>query len=153
MQQPPQQKELDDRESLRNLDGIYVDVSVGKIPPTASKEITEDRLKAEVERQLERGKVHLLEMGHFRTGDPHIEVVISVSEVQNRIVASRVELNFVQICFMRRNPAVTFNRARTWYAEAVTSLGPAARLGERVRRDLARQVDQFIAAYHTVNRL
>jgi hypothetical protein len=150
VQQPQQQKELDDRESLRNLDGIYVDVGV--IPPLAiAQKLSAERLREDVERQLQRGNVQVIEMGHFRTGDPHLEVVVTVSPAQNRMVASLVELNFVQICFMRRNPAVTFNRARTWNAAAAVSLGPAAQLASRIRGDVTRQVDQFIAAYRTVN--
>ena len=152
MQQLPQ-KELNDRDSLRNLDGIYVDVIVGGIPsPAALKELSPERLKQDVERQLERGKVRLLEMGHFRTGDPHLEVVVSASDAQNRMVALLVELNFVQICFMRRDPTVTFNRARTWNAKAGVVLTPVAQLADRVRRELTRQIDQFVADYRQGNR-
>jgi hypothetical protein len=150
MQQPQQQKALDDRESLRNLDGIYVDVGV--IPSLAvAQKLSAEGLKEDVERQLQRANVLVLEMGHFRTGDPHLEVVVTTSAAQNRMVASLVELNFVQICFMRRNPAVTFNRARTWNASATVSLGPAATLASRIRSEVARQVEQFIAAYRVVN--
>jgi len=144
------QQQLDDRESLRNLDGIYVEVDV--IPSLAAVQgFSVERLKEDVERQLRRGGVTVLEMGEFRTGDPHLEIVISVSEVQRRMAASLVEVNFVQICFMRRNPAVTFNRARTWNAKPAISLGAAGQLADRIRRETIRQIDQFIADYRQVN--
>jgi hypothetical protein len=150
MQQLPQ-KELNDRDSLRNLDGIYVDVTVAGIPSPPPRGLAADQLKGNVERQLERGKVQLLEMGHFRTGDPHVEVVVTASDAQNRMVALLVELNFVQICFMRRDPTVTFNRARTWHAPAAVSLVPVAQLADSVRREITRQVDHFVAEYNRVN--
>ena len=151
MQQPQQQKELDDRQSLRDLDGIYVDVD--GIPPLAGKQgLSAERLQGDVESQLRRAGVEVLPMGHFRTGDPHLQIVVSISEVQGRTVASRVEVNFVQICFLRRNPTVTFNRARTWNANTTVSLGPEAQLADRIRRETARQVEQFIADYWQANR-
>ena len=146
-----QQKELDDRLSLRELDGIYVDVDA--IPSLASKQgLSAERLQEEVEGQLRRAGVEVLPMGHFRTGNPHLQIVVSLSEVQGRTVASRVEVNFVQICFLRRNPTVTFNRARTWSANATVSLGAVAQLVERIRRETTRQVEQFIEDYRQANR-
>lgn len=146
-----QQKELDDRLSLGDLDGIYVEVDA--IPSLARKQgLSAERLQEDVEAQLRRAGVEVLPMGHFRTGDPHLQIVVSLSEVQGRMVASRVEVNFVQICFLRRNPTVTFNRAQTWSANAAVSLGPVAQLAARIRRETTRQVEQFINDYRQVNR-
>jgi hypothetical protein len=90
-------------------------------------------------------------MGASRTGDPHLYALVTVSDVQGQIIALRVEVHFVQICFLRRNPLVTFNRARTWTATAEVSIGPAAVAASRVRRDVTRQIDQFIEDYKRVN--
>lgn len=145
------QQELDDRESLRNLDGIYVEVDA--LPSLAlTQGLSPERLQADVEGQLRRAGVEVLPMGAFRTGDPHLQIVVSVSEVQSRMAASRVEVHFAQIVFLRRNPAATFNRARTWNANPAISLGSQAQLVDRIRRDTTRQVEQFIADYRHVNR-
>ena len=90
-------------------------------------------------------------MGEFRTCDPHLQTVVTVSDVQGHLIASLIEVNFVQICFLRRNPLVTFNRARTWTATAAVSIGPAAATADRIRRDVTRQLDQFIGEYKQVN--
>jgi len=143
--------EIDDRASLQDLDGIRVDVEA--LPPLVVKQgLSAERLKADVEGQLRHAGLRILPMGEFLTGDPHLQVVVRVSDVQGSAVASQVELNFVQIVFMRRNPAVTFNRARTWNATARVSLGPAAQLADRVRGETTRQVEQFIADYRQANR-
>ncbi len=62
-----------------------------------------------------------------------------------------VETGFYQIVFMRRNPSVTFNRARTWKAEGHVGLVSSARLAESVKQELSDQIDQFIQAYFKVN--
>jgi hypothetical protein len=142
--------ELNDRESLRDLDGIRVEVD--PLPSFLARQgLSAETLAADVERQLRGAGVHVLMMGEFRTGDPHLQLVFTVSDVQGHMVASRVEVNFVQICFLRRNPLVTFNRARTWNAAAAVSLGPAAQVATRIRRDLTRQIEQFIDDYRQVN--
>jgi len=142
--------ELIDRESLRDLDGIRVEVD--PLPSLLTRQgLSAEGLAADVEAQLRRAGVHVLMMGEFRTGDPHIQLVITTSYVQSNMVASRVEVNFVQICFLRRNPLVTFNRARTWNASAVVTLGPAGQAAARIRRDLTRQIEQFIEDYKAVN--
>jgi hypothetical protein len=142
--------EIIDRESLRDLDGIRVEVD--PLPSLLTRQgLSADALAADIEAQLRRAGVNVLMMGEFRTGDPHIQLVVTASDVQSNLVGSRVEVNFVQICFLRRNPLVTFNRARTWTASAVVTLGPAAQAAARVRRDLTRQIDQFIEDYKQVN--
>ncbi len=94
--------EINDRESLRDLDGVRLEVE--PLPPFVIKQgLSAERLAAEIETQL------------------------------------------------RRNPLVTFNRARTWTATAAVSIGPAAATAARVRRDVTRQIDQFIEDYKRVN--
>ncbi len=148
--QPEPQRELDDRLSLSRLDGIFVEVD--EIPSLAARQkLSAERLQEDVENQLRRAKVEVLPMGHFRTGDPHIRIAIHVSDVRNRLVASHVEVNFVQIVFMRRDPTVTFNRGQTWNAKSAVVLGPEDQLAVTIRREVTRQIDQFIADYHPVN--
>lgn len=150
MQQPQPQRELDDRQSLRDLDGIYVDVT--DLPPLViTQGLSAERLKEDVEERLRRAGVEVLPMGHFRTGDPHVQIAIRVSEPQGRLVASHVEVTFMQICFLRRNPIVTFNRARTWTATSALVLGQVGQLAATIRRDLTSQIDQFVAALRAVN--
>ena len=144
------QQELDDRNSLTNLDGIRVEVDA--LPSAVTTQgLSAEGVQAEVESQLRRAGVNVLRMGVFRTGDPLLQVIVRVSEGRSRMVASDVEVNFLQIVFMRRNPAVTFNRARTWTANARVTVGPVAELTDRVRRELTRQVEQFIDDYRLVN--
>src|SRR5437879_4463243 len=82
--------ELDDRESLRDLDGIYVEI--GPLPSSATKQgLSAERLKEDVEGQLRRAGVTVLAMGDFRTGDPHLQIVAGISDAQGRMVALRVE--------------------------------------------------------------
>jgi hypothetical protein len=142
--------EINDRESLRDLDGVRLEME--PLPPFVIKQgLSAERLAAEIETQLRLADVNVFPMGEFRTGDPHLQMVVTVSDVQGHLIASRVEVGFVQICFLRRNPLVTFNRARTWTATAAVSIGPAAATAARVRRDVTRQIDQFIQDYKRVN--
>ena len=144
------QQKLDDRNSLTNLDGIRVEVDA--LPPAITTQgLSAEGVQAEVERQLRQAGVNVLRMGAFRTGDPHLQIVMRVSETREPIVASHVEVNFLQIVFLRRNPAITFNRARTWTANPTVVLCPAAELASQVRRELTRQVEQFISDYRVVN--
>jgi len=140
MQQPQ------DSESLKDLDGVRVAVE-----EPLPRGLSRDALKAAVESQLRAGRITVFGMGEFPTGDPHLRVTISVSAERNGLVAAGVQLDFVQIVFLRRNPQVTFNRAQTWKAEARVALLPAAQLAREVQRDLSRQVTQFIADYRAVN--
>ena len=142
--------EINDRESLRDLDGVRIEVE--PLPPFVIEQgLSAENLAAEIQTQLRRAGVKVLSMGEFRTGDPHLQIVMTVSDVQGQLVASRVEVNFVQICFLRRNPLVTFNRARTWTATTAVSIGPTAGTAARVRRDVMRQIDQFVEDYKQVN--
>lgn len=142
--------ELDDRESLRDLDGIRIEVDA--LPSlVATQGLSAERLKDDVEGRLRGAGVKVLPMGAFRSGDPHLHIVVRLSRVEGRMVASQVEVNFVQVVFLRRNPLVTFNRARTWNSGPIVSLGPAAHLAATIRREISRQVDHFIADYRHVN--
>jgi hypothetical protein len=57
----------------------------------------------------------------------------------------------MQIVFLRRNPALTFNRAQTWKAAGQMGIAPTTRVTEKIQQELSAQVDQFIAAYRAVN--
>ena len=68
------------------------------------------------------------------------------------MVAYHLVVDFIQYyAFLRRNPQVVQNRARTWKASERLGLVPAAQLATSVQRDLIRQVDEYVAAYRTVN--
>ena len=109
-----------------------------------------DMLKASVEEQVRGAGIKVLGMGDFPTGDPHLRVTLSAA-ARDGIAAVDVQLDFVQIVFMRRNPAVTFNRAQTWKADARIVMGTPGDVVDAVRRELARQVDQFIEDYRAAN--
>jgi hypothetical protein len=136
----------EDRPSLKDLDGLRVAVE-GSLP----RGLAMEAVKAAVESQLRAAAIKVLGLGDFPTGDPHLRVTISTSAARNGLMAASVQLDFVQIVFLRRNPQVTFNRAQTWKADAQVALVPAAQLAHDVQRELARQVDQFIADYRAVN--
>ena len=136
----------EDRPSLKDLDGVRVAVE-GTPPPGLSG----DALKMAVESRLRTAAIKVLGMGDFPTGDPHLRVTVSVSPERNGLAAVDVQLDFVQIVFLRRNPQVTFNRAQTWKADADIILAPLAQLAREVQRELSRQVDQFISDYRAAN--
>jgi hypothetical protein len=137
---------FDDRLSLQDLDGVRVTVE-GSLP----RGITAEALKHAVETQLAAGKVRILSLGEFPTGDPHVRLTVSTSRERGGFAAASVQLDFVQIVFMRRNPAVTFNHGQTWRADAQVVLAPVAGIARDVQREVARQVDQFIRDYRAVN--
>jgi hypothetical protein len=136
----------EDRPSLKDLDGVRVAVEV-PLPRGLSR----DTIKEAVEAQLRAAGIKVLGLGEFPTGDPHLRVTITASAERSGVIGADVQLDFVQIVFLRRNPQVTFNRAQTWKADAQVALVPAAQLARDVQRELARQVDQFIADYRAVN--
>jgi hypothetical protein len=137
---------VEDRPSLKDLDGVRVAVEE-PIPRGLSR----DTIKQAVEAQLRAAGIKVLGLGDFPTGDPHLRVTITASAERNGQVAADVQLDFVQIVFLRRNPQVTFNRAQTWKADAQVALVPAAQLARDVQRELARQTDQFIEDYRAAN--
>ena len=135
---------LQDRESLRDLDGVRVAVEEASGIPAGE-------LKTAVESQLRQAGIHVLNAGEFPVGDPYLSVRATASKENGGVIAYNVELSFVQVVFLRRNPAVTFNHGQTWKASVQVALAPAARIGESIRRELSRQVDQFIKDYLSVN--
>jgi hypothetical protein len=69
--------EINDRESLRDLDGVRLEVE--PLPPFVIKQgLSAERLAAEIETQLRRAGVNVFPMGEFRTGDPHLQMVVTV---------------------------------------------------------------------------
>ena len=138
---------IEDRPSLKDLDGVRVAVE-----EPLPRGLARDTIKQAVEMQLRAAAIKVLGLGEFPTGDPHLRVTISASSERDGLVAGDVQVDFVQIVFLRRNPQVTFNRAQTWKADAQIVLGPASQLTRDVLRELARQVDQFIEDYRATNR-
>src|SRR5262249_36360373 len=110
-----------------------------------------ERLLEDAENQLRRGGVKVLPMGEFHTGDPHLQIVLRTSELQDGRVASQVEVRFIQIVFLRRNPLVTFNRAQTWSANTTISLGRSDQLAPTDQHDMERQHEQFSTDYRHGN--
>ena len=134
-----------DRESLRDLDGVRLEIDELSLA-TPLKGISSVDLK------LRQAGVAVLNQGAYPVGDPYLRVLVATTKDQMGLAAYHVEVDFVQIVFLRRNPSVTFNRAETWKARSATGLVPAARLAEAILRELSGQVDQFISAYNSVNR-
>ena len=133
--------------SLKDLDGVRVAVDE-PLPPG----LTRDSIKAAVEAQLRARQVKVLGLGDFPTGDPHLRVVIAASAPRNDLVALAVQVDFVQIVFMRRTPSVTFNRAQTWKADAQVQIVSAPQISRTVQTELTRQVEQFVADLAAANR-
>ncbi|MGE4244307.1 hypothetical protein [Ramlibacter sp.] len=131
--------------SLKDLDGVRVVVEEPVPEPFAR-----DPLRASVEQQLRAARIRVLGMGDFPTGDPHLRISLTAA-TRGGLVACDLQVDFVQIVFMRRNPAVTFNRAQTWKADARIVVTESAQLADAAHEELERQVAQFIADYRTAN--
>ena len=146
-----------DRESLRALDGVRV--AINDVPANAPKELTEDALIRFVEARLESAHVPLQRHGEFPVGDPFLRVTIKTTSQTtsqttpeaNGLVAYHIDVEFMQLGFIRRNPMLTFNRAQTWSTKARMGLVPKAELLTQIHKDLTEQIDQFSAAYKSVN--
>jgi hypothetical protein len=138
-----------DRESLRSLDGVRV--AVENVPATAPKDLDHDSLVKFVEARLEAAHVPLQRHGEYPVGDPFLRVIVKTTAETDGLTAYHIDVEFLQIVFVRRNPMLTFNRAQTWSAHSRMGLVPRAQLVDRAHKDLAEQIDQFIAAYKTVN--
>lgn len=143
-----------DRESLRALDGVRVVVE--DFPANAPVELVKglggtEALRKSIEARLEAAHVPTLNQGEFPVGDPFLRISIKTTSETSGLVAYRVAVDFVQIVFVRRNPQLTFNRAQTWAAEPQMGIVSKKQLAERVKKDLDTQLDQFIAAYKSVN--
>ncbi len=137
--------QLDDRQSVRDLDGVRVAVE-GPVYGT----LTADAVRARVEARLRAAAIPILGAGEFPTGDPHLRVTFTPSVDGAGATAVFVQVDFAQIVFLRRSPQLTFNRAQTWKASANVLLGRPAGMPALIIGELDRQVDQFIAAYHRV---
>lgn len=118
----------------------------------AHRDLTAGSLRTLVETQLTTAGLTILSAGAFPVGDPHLVLSVDVSTASANMVACAVQVEFVQIVFMRRDPSVTFNRATTWGAEARVLLAAAEQLGAAVQQEAGRQVAQFVADYRVVNR-
>ena len=139
-----------DRDSLKDLDGVRV--VVDDLPPSlGTTGLTQEKLRKAVEAKLAAAKINVLNPGEFPVGDPFLRVRIAVTPARKGLAGYRVEVDFAQIVFLRRNPMLTFNRAQTWSAAPVMGLAQTARLTENISNGMARQVDQFIAAYFAAN--
>ena len=144
---------IEDRPSLKDLDGVRVAVEPIRLAPLAQgkEPLAGDTIKQAVEAQLRAAGIKVLGLGDFPTGDPHVRVTITASGDRDGLIAADVQLDFVQIVFLRRNPQVTFNRAQTWKADAQIVLVPRAQIAREIERELARQVEQFIEDYRAAN--
>jgi hypothetical protein len=143
-----------DRESLRALYGVRVVVE--DLPANAPIELVKDlgsteALRKSIEAKLEAAHVPTLNQGEFPVGDPFLRISIKTTPETSGLIAYRVAVDFVQIVFVRRNPQLTFNRAQTWAAEPQMGIIARKDLAGRIKRDLDAQLDQFIAAYKSVN--
>jgi len=138
--------QFDDRISLKDVDGVRVAVE-DPLP----RGVTADAVRRTVEDRLRAAGIRVLGLGDFPTGDPHLRVSIVMSAERSGLAAIGVQVDFVHVEFLRRNPQVTFNRAQTWKADAQVTLVAAAQLAGEIQRELTRQVEQFIADYRAVN--
>jgi hypothetical protein len=134
-----------ERDSLRDLDGVRV---VVESPGGA---LDKDQLQRAVESKVRAAGIKVQNQGDFPVGDPFLRLRVTTTAESNGIVGYNVELEFLQIVFLRRNPALTFNSAQTWKATGQMGLVPAARLVGKIQQELSAQVDQFIAAYRAAN--
>ena len=139
-----------DRKSLRDLDGVRVAIE-DLSPAVEAKGFSKDLLRKALESKLEQAGIRVMNAGEFPVGDPFLDVRVTVTKETSRLVGCNVELKFIQIVFLRRNPSVTFNRSETWRAEGHMEIVPSSQLAKKIRQDLADQVEQFIAAFRAVN--
>jgi hypothetical protein len=141
---------VQDRQSLRDLDGVRVSVE----PLTAEavrRGLDADQLGRAAEERLRAARLTLLGTGDFPVGDPFLRIRVDVSAESHGVVACTVAVDFVQMVFMRRNPAVTFNRAQTWAAPVITELVEPAGVQALVTTGLDRALGQFVSDYRAVN--
>src|SRR5262245_36467155 len=128
-----------DRESLRDLTGVRV--SVEDLTPVAKANgVSSERLRVLVTEKLRRAGIPVLTIGDFPLGDPFLRIRLNTSDARGPI-AYTIEVDFVQTVFMRRNPAVTFNRAQTWRATGELGVVEGVQLADTVMRRVASQAD------------
>jgi hypothetical protein len=139
-----------DAESLRDLDGVRVAVE-GLSLAVPLKGVSSDELMQAASAKLRQAGVHVFNQGEYPVGDPYLRVQVTTTKKNRGLAGYHVEVDFVQIVFMRRNPSATLNRAETWKARGRMGLVPTARLAEAIQQELSAQLDQFISAYRSVN--
>jgi hypothetical protein len=139
-----------DRESLRDLDGVRVAIEPLSLAFPV-KGLSADQLKQAAARKLEQAGIRSLNQGEYPVGDPYLRVQVATTGETDGLAAYDVQVDFVQIVFLRRNPAVTFNRAETWKADSRLGLVPTSQLAQAILEELSAQLDQFLAAYRAVN--
>src|SRR5581483_12528257 len=91
----------DERESLRDLDGVRVVIE--DLRP-GLKAVSAEQLKQLVEAKLRQAGIPVLTSGDFPVGDPHLRVRVATSEESSGMIGYDVDLGFYQVVFMRRNP-------------------------------------------------
>ena len=138
-----------DRQSLRDLDGVRV--TVDDIPGAVEIGITQDQMRKQIEDGLRAARIPVLNSGEFPVGDPALRLRLAIAADAKGVTGFTIEMDFVQIVFMRRNPEITFNRAQTWSAGSEMALTSRARMREDVRRAIAAQLEKFVVAYRSVN--
>ena len=139
-----------DRQSLRDLDGVRV--TVDDLPGAAVEfGITQDQIRKQIEDGLRAARIPVLNSGEFPVGDPALRLHLAIATEAKGVTGFTIEMDFVQIVFMRRNPGITFNRAQTWSAGSEMALTSRARMREDVRRAIAAQLEKFVVAYRSVN--
>ena len=139
-----------DRESLRNVDGVKVVVE--ELPPEAAAlRLRREDIQRIVDTRLRGAGIRVHTSGHFPPGDPFLRVSVTVTAQQRGIVGYHVIVDFVQLAFLRRDPRFVYNRAQTWKASGEMHLAPAEELAESIQREIIRQVDEYAADYLAVN--
>ncbi len=139
-----------DRQSLRNLEGVRVYVA-DLTPEALAQRISREDLQRAIESRLRDARIRVLTQGDAPAGDPYLRVTVSVSAERQRLIAYHLVIDFVQFAFLRRNPEFVHNRAQTWKASNQVGLVPVGEFARALRQDLNRQVDEFIAAYQAMN--
>lgn len=139
-----------DRESLRDLDGVRVAIEAPSLAFPV-KGISVDELQQAAAGRLAKAGIRILNQGAYPVGDPYLRLKVATTDETNGLAAYSVQVDFVQIVFLRRNPAVTFNRAETWKANPRIGLVPTSQLAQAILDELSGQLDQFVAAYRAAN--
>ena len=83
-----------ERESLRNLDGVKVVVEE-LAPEARAARLSRDELQRAVEARLRDAGIRVLSMGHFPPGDPFLRVSVALATLKG-VVAYHVLVDFVQ---------------------------------------------------------
>jgi hypothetical protein len=124
---------IEDRPSLKDLDGVRVAVEETAPARTCARHHQASRRSAAACRGHQESSASAISRPAILTCESRSRA----SSERNGLVAADVQLDFVQIVFLRRNPQVTFNRAQTWKADARRSCSwPRAQLAREIEREL-----------------